>query len=576
MKTKLLILISLAFVLHARAGSATWNLNPASNDWNTAANWTPATVPNMPADTATFGVSNKKSISTSAGFGLNGMVFNPGASAYTISTSDFIDISGTGIVNNSGVTQNIIAAIDTFGDFGDISFTNNATSGESVNYDVKGGPFSDFIGGEITFYDNSSAGSGDVFPTSGGLRGGASGSEVNFEDDSTAAGVTFICNSGAPGAAWGAIGFFGKSLTESTVVVNGATTPGGVSALFTCDASLPLLDVTIATNGGLGTEKEFGVASSYLYGPSAEGCTFTSNGGSATNTSGGYTEFSNTFDTGDSVLIANGGTNGGNGGLLVLLDSSVVGGRVELFGNGMLVISSHNAPGASVGSLEGDGIVTMGALNLTVGSNSLSTTFSGTLQGDAGSSFTKIGTGTLTLSGANTYTGTTVVNDGTLKVANTSGSGTGAGAVEVNAGNLGGKGIIAGAVTVGTGSGTGAFLAPGAGARKTNTLTIQSALTIKADGTYSYRVKTKRAEADQVIANGVTIESGAQFSFKQLANKQLTAGTVFSALDNTSANPIAGTFANLPDDLTFTVGNNTYQVDYQGGDGNDLTLTVVP
>ena len=25
----------------ARAGSATWNLNPASGDWNTAANWTP-------------------------------------------------------------------------------------------------------------------------------------------------------------------------------------------------------------------------------------------------------------------------------------------------------------------------------------------------------------------------------------------------------------------------------------------------------------------------------------------------------------------------------------------------------
>jgi hypothetical protein len=74
----------------------------------------------------------------------------------------------------------------------------------------------------------------------------------------------------------------------------------------------------------------------------------------------------------------------------------------------------------------------------------------------------------------------------------------------------------------------------------------------------------------------VTIESGAQFSFKQLANKQLTAGTVFSALDNTSANPIAGTFANLPDDSTFTIGNNTYQVDYQGGDGNDLTLAVVP
>jgi len=51
---------------------------------------------------------------------------------------------------------------------------------------------------------------------------------------------------------------------------------------------------------------------------------------------------------------------------------------------------------------------------------------------------------------------------------------------------------------------------------------------------------------------------------------------VFTAISNTSSDPIAGTFANLPDDSTFTVGPNSYQVTYEGGDGNDLTLTVVP
>src|SRR5438552_7700893 len=48
----------------SRAGSATWNLNPTSGDWNTASNWTPATVPNGPDDTATFGVSNITFVST--------------------------------------------------------------------------------------------------------------------------------------------------------------------------------------------------------------------------------------------------------------------------------------------------------------------------------------------------------------------------------------------------------------------------------------------------------------------------------------------------------------------------------
>ena len=40
--------------------------------------------------------------------------------------------------------------------------------------------------------------------------------------------------------------------------------------------------------------------------------------------------------------------------------------------------------------------------------------------------------------------------------------------------------------------------------------------------------------------------------------------------------PIIGTFMNLPDGGTITAGNNTFQANYEGGDGNDLTLTVVP
>ena len=74
----------------------------------------------------------------------------------------------------------------------------------------------------------------------------------------------------------------------------------------------------------------------------------------------------------------------------------------------------------------------------------------------------------------------------------------------------------------------------------------------------------------------MTIESGAQFDFNAVANKRLTTGTVFTAISNTSATQISGTFANLPDNSTFTVGRNNYQANYEGGDGNDLTLTVVP
>jgi hypothetical protein len=79
-----------------------------------------------------------------------------------------------------------------------------------------------------------------------------------------------------------------------------------------------------------------------------------------------------------------------------------------------------------------------------------------------------------------------------------------------------------------------------------------------------------------VIAPGVTINSGAQISIDDLGTFALTAGTVFTVINNTAATPIAWTFSNLADNSTLTVGGNTYQASYEGGDGNDLTLTVVP
>jgi hypothetical protein len=113
-------------------------------------------------------------------------------------------------------------------------------------------------------------------------------------------------------------------------------------------------------------------------------------------------------------------------------------------------------------------------------------------------------------------------------------------------------------------------------ARKPAILTCQNMLTFKADSTYTYELNTKHGRADQVRAKGVTIESGAQFDFNAVANKRVTSGTVFIAISNTSANPISGTFANLPDHSTFTIDRNNYQASYEGDDGNDLTLTVVP
>src|SRR6266550_4753874 len=91
-------------------------------------------------------------------------------------------------------------------------------------------------------------------------------------------------------------------------------------------------------------------------------------------------------------------------------------------------------------------------------------------------SLTKIGNGTLTLGGANTYTGGTIVSRGLLLANSSDGSATGTGTVQVmDHAKLGGTGIIAGAVTIGTGSGQAAYLTPGSkAAPRIGALTIES------------------------------------------------------------------------------------------------------
>ncbi len=182
---------------------------------------------------------------------------------------------------------------------------------------------------------------------------------------------------------------------------------------------------------------------------------------------------------------------------------------------------------------------------------------------------------TLTLTNANIYTGGTNVTGGILFVDNTTGSGTGTGPVRIKSGALGGDGTIAGAVTVGTGSGKGAFLSPGK-AQNTAVLTLLNSLTFNADGGYRCGLNSDTASSDEVFVSGVTINTDARFLSADAGASALTPGIVLTVISNTAAIPIAGTFANLPDGSTVTVGRNNYQASYSGGDGNDLTLTVVP
>jgi autotransporter-associated beta strand protein len=644
MKTKLLIVLSLTSVIHAYAGSAAWKLNPTSSDWNTAANWTPATVPNGPADTATFAFSNSTSVSQSANTEVAGIVFSAGASAFTITPglTFTLTISGTGIVNNSGGAENFVIPVAGTGGRGLIAFRGSATAGSLTTFTNLGATtIGSAPGGETDFFDTSSAGNANFANTAGQVSSALSGTteffgsstagngnfinhgataafadggETNFFETSTAGNAVFSNEGGSTIAPELPIGAGGTLTTTSghiefhdsstassgTFTNNGGAVVGGNAgstfffdtatagnAVFTntpasaTDAVSAQMGFFGASSAGSATLTSNGAAMSSVEAPltqffdhsTAADCTLINNGGMVSGAFGATILFEDSSTAGNATLIANGGISGGAGARLLFLDRSTGGvARVELFGNGDMEISSHLA-GFSVGSIEGDGLVSLGSASLRLGLNKLSTTFSGVIQGSG--SLVKLGTGTLTVGGDNTYTGGTTINDGALLVQSSKGSSTGTGPIQVIIGTFGGTGSVTGPVTVGTGSNSGAFLAPGKNRKHPGTLAISGPLTLNSDGTYQVELSGKHSIADKIVAAGVTINN-AHFSFAVLGNSALSDGTVFTVIDNTASTPMSGTFANLADGSIFTIGRNTFEVSYEGGDGNDLTLTVVP
>jgi hypothetical protein len=118
----------------------------------------------------------------------------------------------------------------------------------------------------------------------------------------------------------------------------------------------------------------------------------------------GTTIFNDSSTAESAILIADGGCYGSGG--TIIFDGTSTGGtaRVQVFfgctensGSGYLDISGHQS-GMTIGSIEGDGDVYVGANRLRVGANNLNTTFSGNISNDEQGSLTKVGSGILTLS----------------------------------------------------------------------------------------------------------------------------------------------------------------------------------
>ncbi|MDH2400368.1 autotransporter domain-containing protein [Bradyrhizobium sp. SSUT18] len=427
-----------------------------------------------------------------------------------------LSFNGSSTTSSAAITNDGTLFFNNSSAAGSAIITNNHTAYFNDSSTAGSASITNNIGGTVVFDDMTTAGSAGI--TSSGT--------IYFYSHSTASSSTITNN--------GNIEFWANSTAETATIVN-----NGPHLWFTQNSSAG--NATI-TNAGTGTFEFHDTSTAgsatinnngqmqFIEGSTAGNASITNNhqltfddnatAGSSTITNNQQLRFTSSATAGTATITNNNQltfdayARAGNAIIInsgnVLFDGDSTPDNAQLTNVAPSAVINFYTPGLnsdgkiSAGSIAGNGRFDLNGAELTVGGNNLSTVVTGVLTGDGsitGTSLVKVGTGTLTLAGINTYTGATTVDGGTLAV---NGSIASSSSVTVNSGGaLGGTGIV-GNTTIASGG----TLAPG---NSIGTLTVSGNLTFSAGSSYTVEVSTTAADRTNVTGTatltGATVQA---------------------------------------------------------------------
>jgi autotransporter-associated beta strand protein len=373
--------------------SRTWTGSGIDNNWSSSANWLGNLAPSFSGNSLIFAGVTRLTPNMDNNYSVSGLVFSNTAGGFTIGSANGSTLTNGngGIVNNSASTQTLnvpisLSAAQSFNlAAGNLTLNSNVVGGANIT--LAGNNTLNLNGPGTSTIGNLRLGSGQLNVTAGTVNvTETSGTLTRIESN-----ATLTVSSGSLNIAGGG-GWFPIGVTAGAtgaVVVAGGT-------------------ISISNNYGTQVGNEAGA-------------------GILTINSGAYIN-NDTLPVG--FMVGENGSGGGtvnlNGGVLAvnLVLAHSAGGNFYFNGGTLKPLFSNAGFWASAGTLtasvrNGGAVIDTSGFNITIGQPLLHSTVAGDNATDGG--LTKIGNGTLVLSGGYQYTGPNNVLGGALNLSTASG-----------------------------------------------------------------------------------------------------------------------------------------------------------